>query len=222
MIYRGPASSPGCPEAALRVVRAAGLTADYVGPGERRGLDKATLAACRVYVQPGGGELEEAWPHLAPARRLLRQFVTGGGAYIGFCLGAYLAGRDPGLGLLPGDTDQYIISPDAEIRHDRDTIVSLTWAGQPRQVFFQDGPVILVPESPHVDILATYQNGLCAAAVCRVGDGAVGVAGPHPEATPDWFTAIGLRPPPRDGRDLAIDLIRRTVASTAARSRRSV
>jgi len=33
--------------------------------------------------------------------------------------------------------------------------------------------------------------------------------GPHPEATPDWFTDAGL--PVRDARELARDLVDRTL-----------
>lgn len=212
VVYRGPAALPGCPEAAARAVRAAGLTVDYIGPKEHRQLDEAGLAGCALYVQPGGGELEDAWKHIKPAKRLLRGFVAGGGRYLGFCLGAYLAGKGPGLGLLPGDTDQYIISRRAEIRHDGDAVVTVSWGGDRRRLYFQDGPVLLVPGTADVDVLATYENGLAAAAVCRVGDGAVGAVGPHPEATADWFVDVGLAPPSPDGLDLAIDLIHRTMS----------
>lgn len=194
-------------------MRAAGLTVDFVGPKERRPLEEATLAGCALYVQPGGGELDDAWRHIKKVKHLLRDYVTGGGRYVGFCVGAYLAGEGPGLRLLPGDTDQYITSDHATISHDRDAVVTVTWGGAPRRLYFQDGPVILVDRTASVDVLATYDNNLPAAAVCRVGAGAVGVVGPHPEATTDWFTDVGLTPPSPDGLDLAVDLIHRTMAA---------
>lgn len=213
LVYRGPASLPGCPEAAARAVRAAGLSVDYIGPAERRRLDLPGLTGCQLYVQPGGGELEDAWPHVKPARHLLRTFVAQGGGYLGFCLGAYLAGKGPGFGLLPGDTDQYITSKGCDIRHDGDAIVTVYWRGQPRRLYFQDGPVLLFRSGADVEVLATYENRSNAAAVCRVGAGAVGLAGPHPEATPDWFSRLALAGSPPDGLDLAIDLIHRTMSA---------
>ena len=35
----------------------------------------------------------------------------------------------------------------------------------------------------------------------------MGVVGPHPEATDDWFTDAGLEPPDRLGADLGQDLV---------------
>ena len=213
VVYRGPATTTGCPEAAAAAVRAAGLRVDYIGPSERRRLDARGLAGVRLYVQPGGGVLEDAWPHLKAAKHLLRDFVEGGGRYVGFCLGAYLAGEGPGFRLLPGDTDQYITSKKASVRHDSDAIVTVTWNDEQRPLYFQDGPVILLDKKADAQIVARYDNGLPAAAICRVGAGAVGVVGPHPEASDDWFTDVGLPLPTRDGLDLAVDLIRRTVAA---------
>ena len=213
VVYRGPATTPGCPEAAAAAVRAAGLTVDYIGPRERRKLDERGLAGVRLYVQPGGGELEDSWPYVKSAKNLVRGFVEGGGRYVGFCLGAYLAGEGPGFRLIPGDTDQYITSKKASVRHDGDAIVTVMWGDEQRPLYFQDGPVILLSKKADAQILARYDNGLPAAAICRVGAGAVGLVGPHPEASEDWFTDVGLAPPERDGLDLAVDLIRRTVAA---------
>ncbi len=213
VVYRGPATIPGCPEAAADAVKAAGLSVAFIGPREKRQLDEQGLAGCRLYVQPGGGDLDEAWPHMKPAKRLLRDFVNGGGRYLGFCLGAYLAGTGPGFKLLPGDTDQYTTSKKASVRHDRDAIVTVAWGNEKRELYFQDGPVILLSDDADAEVVARYDNGLPAAAVCKVGAGVVGVVGPHPEATDDWFTDVGLDCPSRGGLDLAVDLVRRTVTA---------
>jgi len=61
-------------------------------------------------------------------------------------------------------------------------------------------------------VLATYDNGLPAAVVAPFGRGAVGVVGPHPEASADWYAAYGL-PLPDDVRaDLTQDLIDRVMS----------
>lgn len=41
----------------------------------------------------------------------VRDFVSGGGRYLGFCLGAYLAGSDPGFDLLVRRPRAHIHSP---------------------------------------------------------------------------------------------------------------
>ena len=59
-----------------------------------------------------------------------------GRRYVGFCLGAYLAGEGPGFRLLPGDTDQYITSKKASVRHDGDAVVTVTWGDEARPLYF--------------------------------------------------------------------------------------
>jgi glutamine amidotransferase-like uncharacterized protein len=186
-----------------------------VGPRESRQLDAASLAEAAVYAQPGGAELDEAYRHLRPHRKDIRRFVHSGGRYLGFCLGGYLAGSSPGFGLLPGDTDQYIITDSATVRTDRDAVVEVNWRGQQRQLYFQDGPYFQLEPRTDITVLATYPNRTVAAAVSGFGRGRVGVVGPHPEATADWFTDADLRDPGRRhphpanarGRDLGLDLL---------------
>jgi hypothetical protein len=43
--------------------------------------------------------------------------------------------------------------------------------------------------------------------VAPYGRGAVGVVGPHPEATRDWFVDDGLVPPEPLALDLGLDLV---------------
>jgi hypothetical protein len=211
LVYRGPASLPGCPEAVAATVAAAGLVPRYVGPHERLPLDARTLATASAYAQPGGDELGSVWPVLRAAAPTIRSYVAAGGAYLGYCLGAYLAGRDPGFGLLPGDTDQYTASPSATVRGRRGTVVSVRWRDRARMMYFQDGAAIHLWPDAEAEVLARYDNGRPAAAVCGYGRGRVGVVGPHPEATEDWFTDVGLDPPRPLATDLAVDLLTTTL-----------
>ena len=98
------------------------------------------LSSATLYAQPGGTDLPPAWRHMRRYADAIRAFVHGGGHYLGFCLGGYLAGRDPGFALLPGDSGEYIESRGAEVTSLKDTIVSVRWRGQRRRVYFQDGP----------------------------------------------------------------------------------
>lgn len=211
LVYRGPASLPGCPEAVGAVLRAAGLRPQFVGPRERLQPDAATLAGAAVYAQPGGADLQTAWPHLQAHAQDIRAYVRSGGCYLGFCLGGYLAGRGPGLELLPGDTGQYITSRQSSVTHDGDAVVAVQWRGQMRVVYFQDGPYFDLRGQAPAEVLARYDNQLPAAAVCRYGTGRVGVVGPHPEATADWFTDAGFPAPTTLAADLAVDLISTTL-----------
>lgn len=193
LVYRGRASLPGCPEAVAALLTASryNFRVRYVGPREELRLNRDSLACATIYVQPGGGSLESAWHRMRKHRKAIREFVTGGGRYVGICLGAYLAGATPGFKLLPGDTDQYIRSPHASVRSTAPEIVEVAWRGTPTTMYFQDGPDILIDsrltDNPSVEILARYANGSVAALATPYGAGRVAVVGPHPEATADWF-----------------------------------
>lgn len=214
LVYRGPAALPGCPEAVADLLRGSrwGFDVRFVGPKEELDLRADTLADAVLYAQPGGGELEPAYRRLRKRAAAISRFVRDGGRYLGFCLGGYLAGETPGFGLLPGDTDQYIASAHASLRTDGNALVDVTWGDQPRQLFFQDGPffVLDLARGP-AQVLAHYGNGLPAAVVAPCGRGMVGVVGPHPEATPDWFLDVGLPVPRPLGLDLGLDLIDRVM-----------
>ncbi|MGH3731073.1 MAG: BPL-N domain-containing protein [Micromonosporaceae bacterium] len=209
LVYRGPASSPGCPEAVATLLRASRwrFRVRYVGPGEDVPLSASVLAGAALYAQPGGGGLTHGYRHLRRHRTVIREFVRSGGRYLGFCLGGYLAGATPGFDLLPGDTDQYISTADATVSSGKDTVVHVRWRGRQRGLFFQDGPCFLVRPGPDVTVVATYPNGAVAALVAGFGSGRVGVVGPHPEATPDWFIDAGLTATDPLGADLGLDLV---------------
>lgn len=212
LVYRGPASVPGCPESVAALLASArhGFDVRFVGPREELALSPAVLSAATLYAQPGGGTLEAAWPRVRRARGPLRELIAGGGRYLGFCLGGYLAGATPGFGLLPGDTDRWIDSRGATVTHDGDDLVRLDWSGRDRTLFFQDGPRFLLDAGTDVSVLARYPNDEVAAAVLPFGAGRVGVVGPHPEAGPDWFDDAGL--PRTDARDLGLQLIDEVMA----------
>lgn len=217
VVYRGPASLPGCPEAVADLLRQSrwGFDVTFVGPRESHRLSRRALTGVTLYAQPGGGELDDAYRRLRRRAQVIRDYVHAGGRYLGFCLGGYLAGETPGFGLLPGDADQYIRSPGAGTSREDSTVIRVWWGGRPREVFFQDGPYFLVdPARGSAEVIAEYENGLAAALVARCGDGAVGVAGPHPEATSDWFVDVGLAVPDPPSLDLGLELVDRLMTSS--------
>jgi glutamine amidotransferase-like uncharacterized protein len=209
LVYRGPASLPGCSEAVAALLKSSrwGFEVRYVGPDEDLPLSKHVLADAVLYAQPGGDDLDDSYRYLRRHRGTVRQFVRSGGRYLGFCLGGYLAGATPGFDLLPGDTDQYIVSPAATVHTEDNTLVDVIWRGRRRTVFFQDGPYFWARPGSGVDVLATYPNGTIAAMVAAFGSGRVGVVGPHPEATEDWYIDAGLGVANRLATDLGLDLV---------------
>ncbi|GAA1027320.1 MULTISPECIES: BPL-N domain-containing protein [Amycolatopsis] len=214
LVYRGPASVEGCPEAVAGLLAESrwGFDVRYVGPGERIRLGQSSLDTATLYAQPGGGTLKKAFNHLRGNRDEVRSFVRHGGRYLGFCLGGYLAGATPGFDLLPGDTDQYIGSADAELATGGNALVDVRWRNRRQTMFFQDGPHFWLNRGAEADIVATYRNGLIAAMTVPFGAGRVGVAGPHPEATEDWFADAGLSVP-APSRAAAHELVDAVMAS---------
>jgi glutamine amidotransferase-like uncharacterized protein len=144
----------------------------------------------------------------------IKNWVNAGGHYLGFCLGGYLAGATPGFALLPGDTSQYISSPQATVGDSNDTVVPIRWRGQLRHMFFQDAPVFRLNRGAAATVLATYDTGDFAAVVTAYGAGSVGVVGPHPEADQSWYTS-GLTNPDGIRPDLGYDLIQTTLQAAS-------
>ncbi|WP_406300148.1 BPL-N domain-containing protein [Embleya sp. NBC_00888] len=209
VIYDGPQGCPDCAPSVAKVLREAPqhYRVRYV-----KAAPKASdLAGAKLYVQPGGGsDLERTWRDLKGSAEVVRTWVREGGSYLGLCFGAYLAGGNPGFGLLPGDTNGYIDSPDATVPDERDTVVPVKWKGKPRHMYFQDGPAFFLNKGADSDVLATYPNGDAAVVVAPYGKGRVGVSGPHPEAGESWYAEKGLHNPDGIRFDLAYELIEAT------------
>ena len=118
---------------------------------------------------------------------------------MGFCLGAYLAGHSPGLGLLPEeiDVDSECEQDGAQVSNADDTVIQVDWrfangtvqAG--RWLYFQEGAVMQGFKEDDPRVVAKYSaNGDVAASVTSYGRGFVGLSGPHPEANRDWCKSL--------------------------------
>ncbi|MFI9366211.1 BPL-N domain-containing protein [Kitasatospora sp. NPDC053057] len=223
LVYRGQAACDGCPEAAHDMLEHDGFAVRYIGPDEQARFGPDALSGAALYVQPGGTngqEVSTAWrllrgdPGFSP--ELVRSYVRGGGHYLGLCMGGYLAGQEPGYGLLPGDSGQYISSQGATVTDDQDHLVDVAWRGQPQKMYFQDGPYFDV-DGPGVEVLARYTNDRAAAVVASYGAGRVAVSGPHPEAPSDWYRDYNLPDQSQTGLGLGEDLLH-TLMGTAPTS----
>ncbi|MEI8082784.1 MAG: BPL-N domain-containing protein [Actinomycetes bacterium] len=213
LVYRGPAACDGCPEAAARLLRNSPqhFATRYVGPKEGLKLEPASFAGVSLYVQPGGDTTVRKADRLLgrAAQDTIRMFISNGGHYLGICQGAYLAGTDPGMGLLsPGNSWQYIKSKGASTRSAKDTLVPIRWGRIKTMMFFQDGPYLTASGVVGERVLARYTNRRIAALVRPFGLGRVAVVGPHPEATPYWYRAAHLPNRAARGAVLGHKLIR--------------
>lgn len=214
VIYRGPAGAPGCSEAVAALLESAPspFRTAYCGPDEHLPLTSDTLATAAIYAQPGGGgDLPAAWDAMRPFAEPLRTWIRGGGRYLGFCMGGFLAGVDPGFGILPGDSGEYTTSPGATVHDDGDASVELSWREAERTVYFQGGPYFSIPPGDAATVVARYSNGLAAAMVAPYGSGRVGVTGPHPEAPASWYRESGLTVPHPLPFDMGYDLVQTTM-----------
>lgn len=205
LVYRGPAGcGNGCSEAAAAMLRSSKyhFTVRFVGPNEKRKLVPSSFAGVALYVQPGGNTSVARANRLlgAQAQQVIADYVRGGGRYLGICQGAYLAGTDPGMGLLsPGNSDQYIATKGASTKSEADTVIPIRWGKKKVYMYFQDGAYLIPSGVAGEKILARYTNGKVAALTKPYGAGRVAVIGPHPEAPRSWYREAGLRD--RDGND---------------------
>lgn len=206
-IYRGPASCSGCSEAVAALVRQSphGFEVRYIGPDERMKLTAANLRGVSLYAQPGGdGSVGRAEKALGPkGTGAIKNYVSSGGNYVGFCMGAYLAGFDPGMGMLsPGNTGGYIHTRGASVKSARDTVIPIDWKGDRRHHFAPNPSYIIPSEAEGERILSRFTNGRVNSLVKPYGKGGVGVVGTHPEAGRAWYGSELWRKD-KDGMDSA-------------------
>ena len=207
LVYLGPACDPGC-AFSIGDILASGpspMRVLYCGPDGDVPITAATLARASLYVQPGGGgdDYDAAWRLVQPKAALLRGWVRSGGRYLGICMGGYMAGHGPGYDLLPGNSWEWTGTPGASVTGLDPAVVTVNWAGEDRQVFYQDGPCFTLRPGRGGRVLATYDDGRPAAVVAPCGKGRVLACGVHPEADPSWYEGLAISPPARGTLDLA-------------------
>eukprot|EP00900_Chrysochromulina_parva_P009242 jgi/Chrpa1/18319/Chrysochromulina_OHIO_Genome00004172-RA len=208
--------------AQLAVQEALGSHFEVVFAGDHCDMDVPTALATlqpAIYIQPGGGDdMAEAWAAVGPVKSAIREYVRGGGRYVGICMGAFLSSKGAedddfeGFDLLSEagwDAHDYKETEGADVTDMNQTLVEVEWRSNNARIFFQGGPSFVKLPAEQVtgrvagEVLATYTNGDAAAIVVPFGDGKVGVIGPHPEATKSWYADVvndggpeGEPPPP--------------------------
>ncbi|KXT12879.1 hypothetical protein AC579_5394 [Pseudocercospora musae] len=225
LVYRGPAACPGCAEAVAQLLRTTPGTkihVAYVGPDEEIKLDAEAFKDVTFYAQPGGGDdVDSTWKNdMKQYNSTIRDFVQNGGRYLGFCLGAYLAGYSPGFSLLNkgDDTNSELERKGSQVTNESDTIIQVDWTFasgktvKKRWVYFQDGAVMVLEKNSDAKILGRYSsNGDPAATLNQFGQGWVGVVGPHPEANKKWYADEDLKNPDGIKFDIGHDFVQQVL-----------
>lgn len=155
---------------------------------------------------PGGFSAE--YRYYAGDHSRVRDFVAGGGGFIGICAGAYYAsnimnwqggtsdyplnlfagrGVGPISGLGWGDPTSIELESEHEFNEPFDPVLDM---------YYMSGPYFVMDDSQHVDVLARYGiNDEPAVITFAYGDGTVLLLGPHPELGYDHesasFNALG-------------------------------
>ena len=197
LVYGGPGVLTGPDDTLERaefVAGAAGFTVIEVTEPVPTDL----LNSASVWVQPGGPNLSaDSYMNRNGMAEQVRDFVSRGGGYVGFCGGAFSAVNN--LGLIPGS---------AWNLKQKTGKIPIDWLGKVRYIHFEDGPYILLSDKS-TQVVGTYANGLNAAVRGRFGKGEVFISGVHPEASADW-------PPTWDPDGPDVDLAEGMIREVAA------
>ncbi|MEO5669040.1 MAG: BPL-N domain-containing protein [Bdellovibrionota bacterium] len=219
LVYNGPgACDEECASSAADIARAEGLNPIFVGPHE---TPLASWSEASAWIQPGGKSSTVARSMSETLKNWIRNFVAGGGAYVGFCAGGFFSTAEigdrgiAGLGIMPGLSRFYDVVPDKDVY-----MTELDWQGSKRHVYWEGGPhFVLPPPKPGEEVtawpIATYSDGKIAAVEALYGKGRVSVSGPHPEAPESWKSYFKLEDPDGSDWDLARGMLRWALASEA-------
>jgi len=212
LVYNGPGSctdsADTCAFLASEVANRAGFNPVYVGPQSES--DTVFTSDVSVWIQPGGVSSQAGKAMSLELRDAILRFVARGGAYVGFCAGAFMAADkfysdEYGLGLIQGDA---ILYP-TEDREDKAHVFDVGFSHGPnRGVYWQGGPYFAEESlAPDVKPFAWYPDHKIAGVFARYGLGRVVVIGAHPEASAIWFKEEHL-PNPGDTWPIAMRMIR--------------
>lgn len=206
IVYKGPGACEGCETATRDFLVSLGFDTSYVGPSDL--TNPAIFQGVTVYGQPGGDDTalvtnavgENVWSQV---QTNMRNFVEGGGIYLGICLGGYLADSAEGdLGLMPGTVTAF---KKTQSNYVLDQVISVNWlpTTSVRKMYFQEGPAL-----PNIGkVYATYTDGTPAMLIHGVGKGKLVLSGPHFEATSEWYKETeGRGGPDTDGLDASLGL----------------
>jgi len=147
-------------------------------------VNYSTFSGVDIVAFPGGIGDSDSYDKFfrRRAENTIADFVSGGGRYLGICMGAYWAGSHY-FDILDGvDAVQYIRRPFADIRRSYGTVAPVLWNGQAENMYFYDGCALIGDESKFTTV-ARYANGDPMAIIQKK----IGLIGCHPESQLYWY-----------------------------------
>ena len=211
-VYAGKGvCAEGCVEAVTRLTRRNGIVSVLVRESDLLS-DRIRPRVGDIWIQPGGDAIvaSEAMTAIGLAR--VRNWISKGMNYLGFCAGAFLADRTVddsetigGLGLIPFPTADFLPGQTKAM------VLEQNWRGASRWLYFQEGATFEMNtiDAAAVKVIATYTDGRASVIDTRFGSGRVVLSGVHPEALPIWLTDDRLTDPDGSDDDLADELLGR-------------
>lgn len=136
-----------------------------------------------VAVPGGFGDSDSYDTLLKHSANRIRDFITGGGRYLGICMGAYWASKDYFNILDKVDAVQYLKRPNTCTRRPHAKNMPIVWRGQPMNMFWYDGCALVGGNMSPYETIATYSNGDNMAII----QNRIGLIGCHPESEKFWY-----------------------------------
>jgi len=113
--------------------------------------------------------------------RAVKKYIKSGGRYLGICMGAYWA-SSLYLNILDNvEAVQYLKRPGTDTRRPHAKNMSITWRGEPMNMFWYDGCALIGDGDK--EVIATYSNGDAMAII----QNRIGLIGCHPESEQFWY-----------------------------------
>ena len=111
----------------------------------------------------------------------VKKYIKSGGRYLGICMGAYWA-SSLYLNILDNvEAVQYLKRPGTDTRRPHAKNMSITWRGEPMNMFWYDGCALIGDGDK--EVIATYSNGDAMAII----QNRIGLIGCHPESEQFWY-----------------------------------
>jgi glutamine amidotransferase-like uncharacterized protein len=200
LIYKGPGScAEDCSESPARIATQMGYEVKFVGP---KNEDPTLFLDASVWIQPGGLVRDQYKVMSQKLRQNIIKFVNGGGGYVGFCAGAFLASEsyswkskrdgvfvEYGLNFFPGKSTIYNSGKDPSGKEIVAAIYTSAFSDRSsRQLYWEEGPVFFPTRAwkNTVEVVGLYPNKQVSAMRRTYGKGRVFVTAFHPEAPQFW------------------------------------
>ena len=131
---------------------------------------------------PGGiGDSDSFDTLLRHNIKLVRNYISNGGRYLGICMGAYWADRHYFNVLSDVNVVQYYKRPTSETKRPHAKAMPVTWKGEKTKMYFYDGCTFT--GDGKFQTIATYPNGDPMAII----QNRIGLIGCHPESGKFWY-----------------------------------